>query len=75
MANLDKFEPLTDLPPDFFLIVYGMRRSGKTTMLMHMLEEMKTRFEKHKAFVFCGTGCDNQSPRSSRSREKISMKK
>jgi len=59
MANLDKFEPLTDLPPDFFLIVYGMRRSGKTTMLMHMLEEMKARFEKHKAFVFCGTGCDN----------------
>ena len=28
-------------------------------MLMHMLEEMKQRFEKHKSFVFCGTGCDN----------------
>lgn len=59
MANLDKFDPMSDLPPDFFLIVYGMRRSGKTTMLTHMLEEMKERFEKHKAFVFCGTGCDN----------------
>lgn len=59
MSDLDKFDPMTDLPPDFFLIIYGMRRSGKTTMLMHMLEQMKARFEKHKAFVFCGTGCDN----------------
>lgn len=59
MATLDRFIPETDLPPDFMMIMYGMRRSGKTTALMHMLESMKKRFEKHKAHVFCGTAQDN----------------
>jgi hypothetical protein len=59
MSGLDEFEPMTDLPPDFMMLIYGMRRSGKTTALMHMLESMKQRFEKHESYVICGTGCDN----------------
>jgi hypothetical protein len=59
MANLDVFEPETDLPPDFMMIMYGMRRSGKTTALMHMLESMKKRFELHTTHVFCGTAEQN----------------
>ena len=59
MSFLNEFDPKSDLPPDFFLVMYGMRRSGKTTALMHMLESMKERFEHHKAYVVCGTGCDN----------------
>lgn len=59
MSGLDEFDPINDLPPDFMMIMYGMRRAGKTTALMHMLESMKTRFEKHEAYVMCGTGCDN----------------
>lgn len=59
MSFLNEFEPSTDLPPDFFLVMYGMRRSGKTTALLHMMESMKERFKNHKAYVICGTGCDN----------------
>lgn len=59
MSFLNEFNPGEDLPPDFFLVMYGMRRSGKTTAVMHMLESMKDRFEHHKAYVVCGTGCDN----------------
>jgi len=59
MSQLEEFHPLTDLPPDFMMIMYGMRRTGKTTALMTMLESMNSRFEKHKVFVFTGTGDDN----------------
>ena len=59
MSSLDVFEPNEDLPPDFLMIIYGMRRSGKTTALLHMLETMKERFSKHEAYIMCGTGCDN----------------
>jgi len=59
MAGLDEFIPESDLPPDFSMIMYGMRRSGKTTALMHMLESMKKRFELHTVHVFCGTAHQN----------------
>lgn len=59
MSGLDVFEPNEDLPPDFLMIIYGMRRSGKTTALLHMMETMQERFSKHKAYVMCGTGCEN----------------
>jgi hypothetical protein len=58
MSNLDEFNPAEDLPPDFMMIMYGMRRTGKTTALLTMLEMMQERFEKHKVFVFTGTGKD-----------------
>lgn len=59
MSGLDDFNPMEDLPPDFMMIMYGMRRTGKTTALLTMLEMMKDRFEKHKVFVFSGTAKDN----------------
>lgn len=59
MSGLEEFNPMEDLPPDFMMIMYGMRRTGKTTALLTMLEMMKKRFEKHKVFVFSGTGKDN----------------
>lgn len=59
MSFLDEFNPMEDLPPDFFLIMYGMRRSGKTTALLHMLESMESRFKHHKVAVFTATGKDN----------------
>lgn len=59
MSGLEEFNPMEDLPPDFMMIMYGMRRTGKTTALLHMLELMKKRFEKHKVFVFSGTAKDN----------------
>jgi hypothetical protein len=59
MSSLTQFRPNDDLPPDFMLIMYGMRRSGKTTALLHMLEEMKERFKHHKVHVFSGTANEN----------------
>ena len=59
MSGLNEFDPVTDLPPDFMMIMYGMRRTGKTTALLTILESMKERFEKHKVFVFSGTGRDH----------------
>lgn len=59
MTSLPEFVPSRDLPADFMLIMYGMRRTGKTTALMHMLEEMKDRFRTHMVHVFSGTGNEN----------------
>ena len=36
-----------------------MRRAGKTTMLLHMLEQMKERFKYAKVHVFSGTADEN----------------
>ena len=58
-STLSLFNPETDLPPDFMLIIYGMRRAGKTTMLLHMLEQMKERFKYAKVHVFSGTADEN----------------
>jgi hypothetical protein len=43
------------------LIMYGMRRAGKTTMLLHMLEDMKERFRYAQVHVFSGTADENPS--------------
>lgn len=56
---LSLFKPSRDLPPDFMLLMYGMRRAGKTTMLLHMLEDMKDRFRYAQVHVFSGTADEN----------------
>lgn len=56
---LSLFNPSRDLPPDFMLIMYGMRRAGKTTMLLHMLEDMKERFRFAQVHIFSGTADEN----------------
>ena len=58
-TSLPQFDPSTDLPPDFMLIMYGMRRTGKTTALLHMLEGMQDRFKHHLVHVFSGTANEN----------------
>lgn len=60
-SQLCQFHPSEDLPKDFMLIIYGKRRTGKTTMLLHMLESMKDRFKNHETYVFSGTAnCNPQ---------------
>ncbi len=58
-STLSLFKPSRDLPPDFMVIMYGMRRAGKTTMLLHMLEDMKERFKYAQVHVFSGTADEN----------------
>lgn len=60
-STLSLFNPSQDLPPDFMLLMYGMRRAGKTTMLLHMLEDMKDRFKYAQVHVFSGTADENPS--------------
>lgn len=60
-SSLGEFDPNRDLPKDFMMIVYGKRRTGKTTMTLHMLDQMKERFINHKVHVFSGTADVNPS--------------
>lgn len=53
--QLEVFNPNTDLPSDFLVIMYGLRRSGKTVMMKHMLYEMQDRLKNTEVYVICGT--------------------
>jgi hypothetical protein len=70
MTVLREFDPLRDLPEDFFIIMYGMRRTGKTTAILNILEKLKDRLKEFKVHIFTGTGDVNPAqwknfPRSS----------
>lgn len=53
--SIPEFDPVLDLPDHFLLIMYGIRRSGKTIMLKHMLECLEDRLKYHEVYLFCGT--------------------
>jgi hypothetical protein len=53
--RLYDLDPSNDLPENFFIIMYGLRRSGKTTMLRYMLFEMQNRLEEYEIYLFSGT--------------------
>lgn len=55
VARIQEFDPIEDLPENFFVIYYGLRRCGKTTMLRHMLWEMEEIIDKHKVYLFSTT--------------------
>ena len=55
VARLDEFEPDEILPEHFFIIFYGIRRSGKTVMLRYLLSELTERLENHKVYLFSST--------------------
>jgi hypothetical protein len=53
--RLYDLDPSNDLPENFFIIMYGLRRSGKTTMLRYMLWEMQDRLQEFEIYLFSGT--------------------
>lgn len=53
--RLYDFDPSHDLPENFFIIMYGLRRSGKTTMLRYMLWEMQDLLKDYEIYLFSGT--------------------
>ncbi len=53
--RLYDLDPSNDLPENFFIIMYGLRRSGKTTMLRYMLFEMQDRLDEYEIYLFSGT--------------------
>mgnify|MGYP003323368619 CR=1 FL=1 len=55
VARLDEFDPDIILPEHFFIIFYGVRRSGKTVMLRYMLSQLENRLQDHKVYLFSST--------------------
>ena len=54
--RLDEFEPFEHLPDDaFFIIFYGLRRCGKTTMLRHLLYTLEPFLVEHQLYLFSTT--------------------
>jgi len=53
--RLYDLDPNDDLPDNFFVIMYGLRRCGKTTMLRYLLYELEQKLEAHETFLFSGT--------------------
>ena len=52
---LPAFNPVTDLPEHFLVIMYGLRRSGKTVLIQYRLSQMEDRMKYSEIYVICGT--------------------
>lgn len=52
---LPGFNPVTDLPENFLVIMYGLRRSGKTVLMKYLLSQMEERLKHTEIYVICGT--------------------
>lgn len=56
VARLSEFDPHEHLPQDaFFIIFYGLRRCGKTTMLRYLLYSLEPFLVDHELFLFSST--------------------
>jgi hypothetical protein len=55
VAHHRVYKPEKDLPEDFFLILYGIRRCGKSNALKQIMYDMRDRFKNYRAFIFSGT--------------------
>lgn len=49
------FNPTKDLPENFFVLMYGMRRCGKSTTLNYMLYSMRNRLKNYRVYLFSST--------------------
>tara|TARA_Y100000004_G_C8939194_1_gene423433 strand:+ start:1116 stop:1832 length:717 start_codon:yes stop_codon:yes gene_type:complete len=56
VSELQHLNPLEHLPEDHFLaVIYGVRRSGKTTMLRQLVYDLYPKMQDWQVFVFCST--------------------
>jgi len=56
VAELSHLNPIEDLPDDHFLaVIYGVRRSGKTTMLRQLVYDLYPRVRDYHVYVLCST--------------------
>lgn len=54
--DLCHLSPLEHLPDDHFLtVIYGVRRSGKTTMLRQFIYDLYPKIQDWNVYVFCST--------------------
>lgn len=56
ISELTHLNPLEHLPDDHFLaIIYGVRRSGKTTLLRQLVYDLYPRVRDYHVYVLCST--------------------
>lgn len=54
-AILPEFNPAVDLPSNFLMLMYGVRRSGKTVLMKYLLDQMGDRLKNTEVYVICAT--------------------
>lgn len=55
MEHIKTFDFEKTLPENFFGIIYGIRRSGKSTVLKKILYDMRHRLKDHMVYLFSST--------------------
>ena len=56
VSDLEHLSPLDHFPDDHFIcVVYGVRRSGKTTLLRQLVYDLYPRMKDFKVYVLCST--------------------
>jgi len=55
MDQFRELNPDEDIPDNFFIIMYGMRRCGKSTAMKRLLYDMRKRIKNYRAFLFSST--------------------
>lgn len=55
MDHVKQFNFTENSPENFFAIIYGIRRSGKSTVLKKILFDMRERFQNHYVYLFSST--------------------
>ena len=54
-AILPVFNPAVDLPSNVLMLMYGVRRSGKTVLMKYLLDQMGDRLKNTEVYVICAT--------------------
>lgn len=54
------WNPLESLPEHFLIIMYGLRRSGKTVMMKQLLYDIYERIQAHAVYLFSQTASVNK---------------
>ena len=63
MTSIDELQhwnPLEGLPDHFLIIMYGLRRSGKSVLMRQLLYDIWPKIENHKVYLFSNTASVNK---------------
>jgi hypothetical protein len=59
-GTVTDWNPLESLPEHFLIIMYGLRRSGKTVMMKQLLYDIYERIQGHAVYLFSQTASVNK---------------
>ena len=58
-SDVQDWNPIESLPDHFLIIMYGLRRSGKSVLMRQLLYDIWPRIQAHQVFLFSQTACVN----------------